>query len=109
MKIPVKTDAMTFICGSAPEAVVDFATNREKVDKATGTAIFSTSLIAITEDGPEVIAVRTIGKPTSVVVGESVRVLDLTATPWSMGERSGTSYKATKVTGVASTEKRSST
>ncbi len=95
MRLPIDTSAMTFICTGAPEPVRDFETKQPKADD-NGEPLYAVSLVAIAEASAEIISVKVPGQP-GVSQGSSVTVSGLVASPWTMGERSGVSYRAARV------------
>lgn len=95
MKLNIDTSAMTFMCASEPEPVLDFETKQPKTDDE-GVALYSVQVVTIGDDSAEVIGVKTPGRP-QVKSGQMVAVEHLVATPWSMGDRSGVAFRAAKI------------
>jgi hypothetical protein len=96
MRLPIDTTNLGFICAGNPEAVVDFDTRRPKTDE-TGTPLFAVPLVAMADGTAEVISVKVAGEPKGVATGAPVRLAGLVALPWSMGDRSGVAYRATRI------------
>ncbi|HVA61823.1 MAG TPA: hypothetical protein VNG13_15005 [Mycobacteriales bacterium] len=96
MRLPIDTTGLTLLVGLAPEPVVDFETRRPKADE-NGEPLFALQLVALSSEGAEVINVKVPGEPKGLTLGTPVRVVGLVALPWSMGERSGVSFKAARV------------
>lgn len=97
MKLPIDTTGVTFLCALAPEPVMDFETKRQKGD-LNGEPLFSVQLVLLADGGAEVISVKIVGTPADgLVSGTPVAVVGLVATPWSMGDRSGVSFKASSI------------
>ena len=97
MKLPIDTTGVTFLCALAPEPVMDFETKRQKGD-LNGEPLFSVQLVLLADGGAEVISVKIVGSPAAgLVSGAPVAVVGLVATPWSMGDRSGVSFKASSI------------
>ena len=97
MKLPIDTTGVTFLCALAPEPVMDFETKRQKGD-LNGEPLFSVQLVLLADGGAEVISVKIVGTPAAgLVSGAPVAVVGLVATPWSMGDRSGVSFKASSI------------
>ena len=96
MKLPIDTSTMTFLSAGVPEPVVDFDTKRPRTDE-NGQPIFATQIVALADGGAEVISIKVAGQPPTVGQGQVVKVTGLVATPWSMGDRSGISFKAARV------------
>ena len=61
--------------------------------------MWQTELVAIDGDGADVIRVATAGEP-KVTPGQYVQVIELVATPWAMGDRSGVAYRAASLAPV---------
>ena len=100
MKLPVDTSGMTFMCATAPEPVIDFETKRQRADE-NGEPLYSVQVVALAEGGAEIIAVKVPGEP-SVVQGAMLTIHSLVASPWSMGDRSGVAFRATRIEPVSS-------
>lgn len=96
MKLPIDVSGMTFLSASAPEPVVDFESKRARVDE-NGQPLFSVQIVALVDGGAEVLAVKVAGEPVKVGQGVPVKLVGLVATPWSMGDRSGVSFKAERI------------
>lgn len=93
MRLPIDTTGITFLVATAPEPVRDFESKQHKTDE-TGAPLFAVQLVALGGDGAEVISVKIAGEPATLSQGSPVRVTGLVATPWSMGDRAGVSFKA---------------
>ena len=97
MKLPIDTSAMTLLCAQPPQGVMDFATKRPKADE-NGELLYSVQLVALADGGAEILPVKVAGQPSAQVTqGSVVKVVGLVATPWAMGDRSGISFKATRI------------
>jgi len=95
MKLPVDTSGMTFMCAVAPEPVLDFETKRQRAD-ANGEPLYAVQVVALAEGGAEIIAVKVAGEP-SVAQGAMLAIHALVASPWSMGDRSGVAFRASRI------------
>ena len=93
MRLPIDTTGITFLVATAPEPVRDFESKQQKTDEA-GAPLFGVQLVALGGEGAEVISVKVAGEPAALTQGSPVRVTGLVATPWSMGDRAGVSFKA---------------
>lgn len=101
MKLPIDTTGVTFLCAMSPEPVMDFETKRQKGD-ANGEPLYSVQLVLLADGGAEVISVKISGQPAAgLTSGAAVTVVGLVATPWSMGDRSGVSFKAASIKALA--------
>lgn len=107
MRLPIDTSGMTFVVAGAAEPVRDFESKQPKTDE-NGAPLFAVALMVLGDNQPEIISVKLVGQPPTVSPGQPAKVSDLVATPWSMGDRSGVSFRAAKVEAVASTGQRSS-
>ena len=96
MKLPIDTAAVTFLAAAPPEPVVDFQTKTPKADDA-GQPIYAVQLVGLTGDGAEVISAKVAGEPKGITQGAQVKVTGLIAQPWARGDRSGISYRATRI------------
>ena len=97
MKLPIDTSAIAFLCAMPPEPVVDFETRRPKADE-NGEPLYVIQLLAMGEDSADLIAVKVPGVPSSAIrQGAPVKVSGLVAQPWTMGDRSGVSFRAASV------------
>src|SRR5947209_20536742 len=94
LPLPIDTTELRFVATTMPEPVVDFTTRPPKADE-NGEPLYVVQLVALAaEGGGELITVKTAGAPKNVMPGVFVTVRDLVATPWSMNDRAGVSFKA---------------
>jgi hypothetical protein len=96
VRLPIDTSAITFLAAAPPEAAVDYETKAPKVDE-TGQPMHTVQLVSLTGDGAEVIGVKVAGEPKGITQGTTVKVTGLIAQPWTMGERSGVAFRATRL------------
>ena len=97
MRLPIDTSALTFMCAAPARPVTDFETKQHKAD-ANGELLYNLQVVALDEWGAEVIQLKVAGDP-KVGQGAMLKLHGLVATPWSMGERSGVSFRADRVEG----------
>lgn len=100
MRLPIDTSAMTFMAANGPDQVVDFDTRTPKVGN-DGKSVFAVPLVVLGAEGAEVITVKVSGEPKGVAQGVAVRVVGLVATPWSIGDRAGVSFRAERIEATA--------
>jgi hypothetical protein len=101
MRLPIDTSNLTFIAGSDPAAVLDME-RRPRADKATGEVLWRLDVVALGgEDGAEVWSVRVVGEPRGIRIGQALRVVGLSASPWEMEGRHGISFRAHSVDAAA--------
>ena len=96
MRLPIDTTGIAFVVAGVPEPVRDFDTKQQKADE-NGVPLFAVPLMVLGEGQPEIISAKVAGAPPALSPGQSAKVTGLVATPWSMGERSGVSFRATKI------------
>ena len=96
MRLPVDTSAVSFVTAGPAEPAIDFDTKLQKLDD-TGQPVFNVHLFSVGAGGRDVITVKVAGEPKGINQFTPVRVSELVATTWAMGDRSGVSFKATKV------------
>lgn len=74
----------------------DFDTKRQKADE-NGEPLFSVQLVALADGGAEILTVKVAGEPKGLHQGVPVKVTGLVATTWTMGDRNGIAFKATRI------------
>jgi hypothetical protein len=97
--IPVDTGRLgSIVCVVGPEPRVNPETGQVRVDR-DGNTIFVVGVVVRQLEGrrAEVIEVAVPGEPGDVTEGMPVKITDLTAIQWQMGDRSGTSFRATAI------------
>jgi hypothetical protein len=102
VRLPIDTSQLTFMCAAPARPVTDFETKQHKADLVTGELLYKVQTVALDSDGAEIIQLTVAGDP-KVGQGAMLKLEGLVALPWSMGERSGVSFRASKIetTGVA--------
>ena len=98
MRLPSDTSALTFMCAAPARPVTDFETKQHKADTTTGELLYNLQVVALDDWGAEVIQLKVAGDP-KVGQGAMLKLHGLVATPWSMGERSGVSFRVDRVEG----------
>lgn len=97
MRLPIDVTTITFLAVSEPEQMTEHESDKPRLDK-DGQPLFVVRLVALAEGQAEVMAVRVAGTPPKgLAQGSPVRCTGLTATPWSMAERSGITYRAERI------------
>lgn len=99
MKLRVDTAELTFLLVAAPIPVRDFDTGRAKVED--GVPLFSVRLVAMGVGEAEIINVKVPGEPVGLVPGQQVVLAELTAQPWSIGDKSGVAFRALGIESAA--------
>lgn len=97
MRLPIDTSSLTFIAGSDPATLLDME-RRPRADRATGEVLWRLDVVALGgEDGAEVWPVRVTGEPKGIRMGQPLRVVGLSASPWEIDGRHGISFRAQAV------------
>ena len=99
MRLPIDIAGMTFMCAAPARPVTDFDTKQQKADLTTGELLYNVQVVALDEEGAQIITVRVAGDP-KVGQGAMLKLDGLVATPWSMGDRSGVAFRANRVEAV---------
>lgn len=100
MKLPIDTTGLTFLLMGAAAPVLDFDTKQAKGDE-NGVPLYAVPVGVMGADNPELITVKVPGAPTGLTPGQPVRLADLVAQPWAMGDRNGVSFRASRITAAA--------
>lgn len=96
MRIPVDVTNVHFLAAGAPEPCLDFDTKAQKTDN-TGQLVFNVPLLAVGGGTRELLVVKVSPEPKGVSELAQVKVSDLVATTWTIDNRSGVSFRATKI------------
>lgn len=97
MRLPIDATTITFLAVGEPEQMTEHESDKPRLDK-DGQPLFVVRLVALSEGQGEVIAVRVAGTaPKGLTQGTAVRCVGLTATPWSMADRAGVTYRAERI------------
>jgi hypothetical protein len=97
MKLPIDTTNLTFLAASEPEPMTERETGRPRTDR-DGQVICIIRLVALGDGEAEVLPVRIAGNlPKGIAQGTAVRCAGFSATPWTMGDRSGLTYRAERI------------
>ena len=102
MRLSVDTRVMRFISSGPPEPALDFETKAPKLDDE-GRSIFQVTLFVVVAGGQELMTVKVPGEPKGIGEFTPVKVTELVATTWAMGDRSGVSFRAEKIEATSST------
>jgi hypothetical protein len=96
MRLPIDIAGMTFMCAAPARPVTDFETKQQKADLTTGELLYNLQVVALDEEGAQIITVKVAGDP-KVGQGAMLRLEGLVALPWSMNDRSGVAFRANRV------------
>lgn len=90
------TSQLKIILTRGPEQVVDPTTQAPKLD-GKGNALYRCQVVTIGPEGGDILVIKVPRIPEGLTVGESVKIIGLTASSWAMGERSGITYLADRI------------
>jgi hypothetical protein len=98
MRLPIDTSRLQFLVVAAAEPARQYEEGKPREawaprTDANGEVLWRVQLVAMGGGEAEIIRVAVPGDP-KVAQGEVVRVDELTAQPWEMGDRSGMSFRA---------------
>ena len=96
MRLPIDTSAISFLCALAPEPVIDFETKRPRADE-NGEPLYVIQLLAMGDGSADLLAVKVPGMPSGIRQGHQVKVTGLVAQPWTMNDRSGVAFRASRI------------
>ncbi|MHB8435485.1 MAG: hypothetical protein ACYDC0_06350, partial [Acidimicrobiales bacterium] len=92
MRLPIDTQHLSFIAVGPPEAVIDFDSKQPRTD-TDGKQVFAVGVVALGNEGADVLSVKVAGEPKGITQGLPVKVTGLVATTWQMGDRHGVSFR----------------
>ncbi|MFE9227529.1 MULTISPECIES: SCO3933 family regulatory protein [Streptomyces] len=98
--IPVDTARLGVLrCANAPEVKFSNSETQEVKKDRDGNPVYSVA-VTVRPDGRRisVIEIAVSGEPKGLEAGQVVKVTGLTAFVWSMGDRSGVSFRADTIT-----------
>ena len=109
-KLKMDTTGTTYIVGRRAEAAREYDANlpadqRAQKRDSSGRPLFVMQLVALGDDGAELMRVESITDP-GVAQGTSVRVEGLTATTWEVDGRAGISYRAESIAALTTRPER---
>jgi hypothetical protein len=101
MKLILDTSKVSFTVTRGVEPKVDRNNGRQMTDRNTGQELYTVQLMALDENGAEVILVTVAGDVRAVTQGTPVSVVELEAIPWNTerGEKR-MAYRARSVTPI---------
>jgi hypothetical protein len=106
VKLPVDTSSIAFLCALEPQPLLAFDTKQQRADE-NGEPLYVVQLIALAEGEAEILAVKVPGQPSGIRQGHPVKVHGLVAQPWTMNDRAGVAFRATRIEPVVTQAKAS--
>jgi hypothetical protein len=103
MKLPIDTNSMRFTCTRKGERRTVRETGQPRLDRETGRELWQVQVMALTEDGAEILAITVPGEP-AVTVGQPVIIEGLVGLPWTQGDRAGIAYRAAAIRAAGPTK-----
>ncbi|RZQ63419.1 hypothetical protein [Amycolatopsis suaedae] len=103
MRLIIDTSKVTFTVSRDPQAKMEPGANpAQKRDRNTQMPLWTVQLVAMADDGAEVINVTVAGEqPPKVNAGQLVTPIDLQAIPWAQNGKNGTAFRAGELKLVA--------
>jgi len=100
MRLPINVQSLSFIAVGVPEPVIDFESKQPRID-TDGRPIFAVGVVALGNEGADILTVKVAGQPKGINQGAPVNVTELVATTWQMGDRHGVSFRAGSIEVIA--------
>ena len=100
MKLELNTDGVDFVVSKLPAPKNDELGRQKAGPGRTGELQFVTELVAMDDEGAEVIKMTTLGAAPKVTKRQMVTVSGLRVQHWAMEGRSGLSYRADAIAPV---------
>ena len=96
MKLPIDTGSVKFAAAGPAEPVLDYETRAPKLDE-NGTPLFNVPLFAAGTGIKDSITVKVAGEPKGLSEFTMVKVTNLIATTWEVGNNHGVSFRADRI------------
>jgi hypothetical protein len=103
MKLPIDTRGMRFTCTRKAELRTVRETGQPRLDRETGRELWQVQVMALTDDGAEILAITVPGEP-ALTVGQTVNIEGLVGLPWAQGDRAGIAYRAAAIRAAGPTK-----
>ena len=96
MRLPIYTAAIKFAAAGPAEPVLDFATKAPKTDE-NGVALFQVPVFAAGSGIKDSITVKVAGEIKGLSEFTLVKITNLIAQTWEVGDNHGVSFRAERV------------
>ena len=96
MKLPIDTGSVKFAAAGPVEPVLDYETRAPKLDES-GSALFAVPLFAVGTGIRDSITVKVAGDVKGLSEFTLVKVTNLIATTWEVGNNHGVSFRADRI------------
>ena len=96
MRLPIDTTTIKFAAAGAAEPVLDFATKSQKTDEH-GVPLFQVPVFAAGSGIKDSITVKVAGEVRGLSEFTLVKITNLVAQTWEVGDNHGVSFRADRV------------
>ena len=96
MRLPIDTGSVKFAAAGMAEPVLDYETKAPKLDE-NGVALFNVPLFAAGSGIKDSITVKVSGEPKGLTEFTLVKVTNLVASTWEVGNNHGVSFRADRI------------
>ena len=96
MRLPIDTASVKFAAAGMAEPVLDYETKAPKLDE-NGVALFNVPLFAAGSGIKDSITVKVSGEPKGLTEFTLVKVTNLVASTWEVGNNHGVSFRADRI------------
>ena len=96
MRLPIDTGSVKFAAAGPAEPVLDYETRAPKLDE-NGVALFAVPLFALGSGVRDNITVKVAGDVKGLGEFTLVKVTNLLATTWEVGNNHGVSFRADRI------------
>ena len=96
MRLPIDTGSVKFAAAGMAEPVLDYETKAPKLDE-NGVALFNVPLFAAGSGIKDTITVKVSGEPKGLTEFTLVKVTNLVASTWEVGNNHGVSFRADRI------------
>ena len=96
MRLPIDTGSVKFAAAGLAEPVLDYETKAPKLDE-NGVALFNVPLFAAGSGIKDSITVKVSGEPKGLTEFTLVKVTNLVASTWEVGNNHGVSFRADRI------------
>ena len=97
MALPVDSSKLLLLCGSPPEALLDYESGAHKKNR-DGDALYRTEVIVMGFGRPQVVGVRTPREPKALLTGAPVTITGFSMSPFTTRDGgTGVLYEAAAI------------